>query len=96
MSTGLIMMLKSLGIDPKMLEGVARAVQSAAADLKTIKEQQEIILQRLEELKNSRINVAAMSPTQLSELMEKLPALPESTANMSREGAGTVEFPNGR
>lgn len=47
MSTGLLMMLKSLGIDPKMLEGVAKAVQSAAHDLKTIREQNEEILLRL-------------------------------------------------
>ena len=50
MSTGLMMMLKSLGIDPKMLEGVAQAVQSAAADLKRIRLQNEEILARLDAL----------------------------------------------
>jgi hypothetical protein len=50
MSTGLVMMLKSLGIDPKMLESVAMAVQSAANDLKAIKEQQALILETQKEI----------------------------------------------
>jgi uncharacterized protein YoxC len=50
MSTGLVMMLKSLGIDPKMLESVAMAVQSAAGDLKAIKEQQKQILETQEKI----------------------------------------------
>lgn len=50
MSTGITMMLKSLGLDPKMMESVAQAVQSAAADLKSIKEQQEKILKQQEEI----------------------------------------------
>jgi hypothetical protein len=48
MSTGLTMMLKSLGLDPKMMETVAKAVQSAAQDLHTIKEQNAEILRRLD------------------------------------------------
>jgi hypothetical protein len=48
MSTGLMMMLKSLGLDPKMMEKVANAVQSAAQDLHDIKEQNAEILRRLD------------------------------------------------
>jgi hypothetical protein len=48
MSTGLTMMLKSLGLDPKMMETVAKAVQSAAQDLHDIKEQNAEILRRLD------------------------------------------------
>lgn len=41
------MMLKSLGVDPKMIAGVAAAVQSAATDLRTIRQQNEEMLLRL-------------------------------------------------
>jgi hypothetical protein len=37
------MMLKSLGLDPKMMENVAQAVQQAAADLRMLKVQMEVI-----------------------------------------------------
>lgn len=50
MSTGLMMMLKSLGIDPKMLQDVALAVQTAAADLSAIKISQEILRKQNEEI----------------------------------------------
>jgi hypothetical protein len=43
-NTGMLMMLKSLGIDPKILEQVATAVNQVAADLKTIKEQNAEII----------------------------------------------------
>lgn len=53
MATGLAMMLKSLGLDPKIMEQVAQAVQNAAADLHTIKEQQMEILRRLDAMEPS-------------------------------------------
>jgi hypothetical protein len=49
-ATGMMMMLKSLGIDPKMLEQVATAVSQAANDLKTIKEQNVEIIRLLKNL----------------------------------------------
>jgi hypothetical protein len=59
LSTGLIMMLKSLGLDPKMLESVARAVQTAAGDLHTMKLNQQILLRQNEEI---LIRLRALTP----------------------------------
>jgi len=57
-NTGLSMMLKSLGVDPKMLEQVATAVGQAANDLKTIKEQNTEIIRLLRgEVENSLVRV---------------------------------------
>jgi endonuclease/exonuclease/phosphatase (EEP) superfamily protein YafD len=50
MSTGLIMMLKSLGLDPKMMETVAQAVQNAARDLNAIKLNQQMLVEQNKEI----------------------------------------------
>lgn len=54
MASGMEMMLKSLlnslNIDPKMITGVANAVQSAAKDLHEIKMNQKFLIQQNEEI----------------------------------------------
>lgn len=47
-------MLKSLGVDPKMIESVAIAVRNAANDLATIKQQNAEILRRLGEIERKQ------------------------------------------
>lgn len=47
-------LLSSLGIDPKMIAGVAAAVQSAAADLRAIKLQNDEILRRISALEQKQ------------------------------------------
>lgn len=50
MSTGLMMMLKSLGLDPKMMENVAQAVQNAAKDLHAIRLGQQVLFDQNQEI----------------------------------------------
>jgi hypothetical protein len=70
MSTGLMMMLKSLGLDPKMMENVAQAVQSAARDLHEIKTNQQMLVRQNEEI---LARLRALTP----EMEIKLPEVPQ-------------------
>lgn len=73
MSTGLMMMLKSLGIDPKMLQDVALAVQTAAADLNAIKISQEVLKKQNEEI---LVRLRALTPDiPLEEVSTEIPRL---------------------
>ena len=57
MSNGMLMMLKSFGLDPKMFEQIGAVVTQLANDIKTIKEQNTQILLALSQIKDQGIEV---------------------------------------
>jgi hypothetical protein len=54
-NSGMAMMLKSFGLDPKMFEQVGAAVKTVVETMQAIKKQNEEIISRLDELKNGTL-----------------------------------------